>query len=168
MAPEYSGPTPSPGTTAPDRPSKVKVYSPRQVFLGTFLCGPLAGLWFIKCNFEALGRADLAARTIHWGSAISALILTLMPVLPTTFPPVLVPLVYSVLALFVAENYQVKSTALIDSDRYAAQSNWAVVRHGAIAFALLLAIAFAFIFCLTALGLIDLSSPLPTQGGGAV
>jgi hypothetical protein len=136
---------------------KVTVYSPRQVFVGTFLCGPLAGSWFIKCNYEALGKPDQAGKAIHWGSAISVMLLTLMPVLPENFPAVVLPLVYAFLAGYVAENFQVRSTEFGDSGQYVSQSNWAVARHGAIAFAILLGVAFGFIFCLSALGLIELA-----------
>jgi len=78
-----------------------------------------------------------------------------MPILPENFPAVLMPLVYAFLAGYVAENFQVRSTEFGDSGQYASQSNWAVARHGAIAFIILLGIAFGFIFCLSALGLIE-------------
>jgi len=148
----------SSGAGSPASPggSKLRIYSPRQVFLGTFLCGPLAGLWYIKCNFEALGRQDLSGKAIHWGSAISALIMVLMPVLPVDFPVFLMPLTYSFLAGYIAEIHQVNTTAIADSDRFAAHSNWTVAGNGAIAFAIVFVIAVGFIACLNSLGLIEL------------
>jgi hypothetical protein len=133
------------------------VYTPRQIFLGTFLCGPLAGLWFIKCNYEALGKPELAKKAIHWGSAASALILTLMPVLPVNFPAIVLPLAYALVARQVAESTQVPTSAFAGSGQYEAHSNWSVARHGAIAFTVLLAIAFVFILTLSSLGLIALA-----------
>lgn len=132
-------------------------YTPRQIFLGTFLCGPLAGLWFIKCNFEALGRPELAKRAVHWGAAASALILTLMPVLPANFPAIVMPLAYALIARYVAETFQVRTSAFDGSGKVQAHSNWSVARHGAIAFTVMLAIAFVFLLMLSSLGLIDLN-----------
>jgi hypothetical protein len=127
------------------------------VFLGTFLCGPLAGLWYIKCNYEALGRQDLSGKAIHWGSAISALIMVMMPFVPENFPVFLMPLAYSFLAGYVAEVHQVNTTALAGSDRFAAHSNWSCAGNGAIAFAVVFVIAVAYIYCLNSLGLIEIT-----------
>jgi hypothetical protein len=142
------------GSTRAAADSKRKVYSPRQVFLGTFLCGPLAGLWYVKCNYDALGRQDLSGQAIHWGSALTALITVLMPLVPPTFPVFLMPLAYAFLAGFIAEVHQVNTTALAGSDRFAAHSNWTAAGNGAIAFAIVLVIAVGYIYCLDRLGLI--------------
>jgi hypothetical protein len=46
---------------------KSKIYSPNQVGLGTFFGGPLAAVYFLKKNFDAVDNSATAEKTVIIG-----------------------------------------------------------------------------------------------------
>jgi len=104
-----------------------RLYSPNQIGGGSFLGGPFAAVYFVWANFRALGEQGRAAAAMLWGVVFVLVILAVLPFLPEKFPNIVVPVIYSVAARLVAENYQLKKQAIADSDQYDFQSTWKVV-----------------------------------------
>jgi hypothetical protein len=68
---------------APDKSADAKrVFSPAQGGIGTFVGGPIAGTYFLRANFQALGDAKRARLTTVWGVVVCVLILLVLPFLP--------------------------------------------------------------------------------------
>jgi hypothetical protein len=104
----------------------MKVYSPTQVALSTFLGGPIAMVYVLKKNFEVLENKRAAQTTVIWGSLLVALVVLILPFLPEQFPNLALPLAYGYAARMVAEKYQLSKGAIVASDRFEFQSNWKV------------------------------------------
>lgn len=133
-----------------------KLYTPAQIRAGSFLGGPIAAVYLLRENFRALDRGPEARTSLVWGVAFVAALMGLLPFLPTRFPNYVIPLLYSIAAGFVADKWQLRKQAIVDSGRYEIQSNWRVC-----GMALLLMIAFIVILaleiiCLVALGVMHL------------
>jgi len=109
-----------------------KLYSPTQVQAGALLGGPLAMIFVLKKNFDALGNKSGSKKTIIWGTVFIALILlalTLVLIFKDPFARhsnYLFPLLYSLAARQIAEKCQMSKQAILDSKEYEFRSNWNV------------------------------------------
>jgi hypothetical protein len=135
-----------------------KVYSPTQVKAGAFLGGPLTAVYLLKRNFDAMGKGDLAKRTLLLGLAFNLAFILVLPCLPSRFPNMVLPLAYSLLAGHLAETYQLKKQQILDSETFSFQSNWMVAGASLIGIVVFLAIAIAAAFLLASVGLMHLGS----------
>ena len=88
----YSPPT-APLADATD--SGAAFYSPRQIYVASFLGSPVAAAWFIHQNFMALGNRSRALRTLWLGFAATVAAFVVAFYLPDRYPHVLFPLLYS-------------------------------------------------------------------------
>ena len=110
----------------------VKLYSPTQVQASALLGGPVAMVFVLKNNFDALGNKSGSKKTIIWGAIFIALILlalTLGLIFREPFAGhsnYLFPLVYSLVARQIAEKCQMSKRAILDSKGYEFRSNWYV------------------------------------------
>jgi hypothetical protein len=135
---------------------KIKLYSPTQVTIGSFMGGPFASVYMLWQNFQSLGNRHAANRSLVWGAIFIVAVLVVIPILPERFPNSALPIAYSVGARFIAEKLQMTKQAIIESDRYGFQSNWNVFGTS-IGFLLAFAvIALAWVLALDALDLIKL------------
>jgi hypothetical protein len=133
-----------------------KLYTQTQIRAGSFLGGPIAAVYLLRENFRVLDRAPEARATVLWGVVVIAGILALLPFLPTRFPNYLIPLLYMFGAGYVADQWQLRKQAILDSGKYRIQSNWRVFGMSVlclIAFTLALVLE---MFVLVALGLVHL------------
>jgi hypothetical protein len=151
----YAPPSSAIGDNEPKAatPANAKLYTPAQIRAGSFLGGPIAAAYLLRGNFLVLDRGPEARTTVVWGVVFVAGLMALLPFLPTRFPNLIVPLLYSIAAGSVADKWQLQKQAIVDSGKYQIQSNWRVF-----GMALLFMIAFMLIvvleiFCLVALGL---------------
>jgi hypothetical protein len=72
------------------------LYSPRQIYVAAFLGSPIAAAWLIHRNFITLGNESRALRTLGLGFAATVVLAVVGFYLPSRFPNVLLPIVYSV------------------------------------------------------------------------
>lgn len=84
----------------PDAPSSVMpkfsaLYTPRQVFVASFLGGPLGGCLFMALNYVALSDEARAIRVLGLGIALTVVLIVGVPYLPDKWPNILAPLLYS-------------------------------------------------------------------------
>src|SRR5689334_12342096 len=83
--------------------SSMRLYTPDQHFLASFLGSPIAAAWIAAANYRVLGRQRAARDVIVWGAIATAVILVISYALPERFPNIVVPLAYSVLVRSLAQ-----------------------------------------------------------------
>jgi len=132
------------------------IYSPYQVFAGAFFGGPIAAVYLVWKNFEALGKESLARQTILWGSALVLAIVAILPALPENFSPYVLPAGFGGLALFIANQYQMKKQAIRESSEYGFASFWRVVAVVVLSLIAIFVLIIAYVLILWALGLMTL------------
>ncbi len=84
-----------PAAPVADIASAGTLYSPRQIYVASFLGSPIAAAWFIHRNFMTLGNESRALRTLWLGFAATVAVVIAGFYLPNHFPNVLLPIVYS-------------------------------------------------------------------------
>ncbi len=112
--------------------SKVKLYSPRQAYVGSFLGGPLAAMYVLKKNFDVLGNKSGSRKTLIWGGLLIAIYFVttgvfLVEAPSFNFPNYVLPIAYSLLTLGIVEKYQMSKKAILASPQYEIESNWRVL-----------------------------------------
>jgi hypothetical protein len=135
---------------------KVKIYSPLQVGIGSFLGGPIAAVFVLWKNFAALDKRLAATQTLIWGLVFLLVLLLVLPYLPDKFPNTAIPIAYSIGAVSVAKSFQMSKESIRDSEQYTFQSNWNVFGISIGFLVAFLAIAIGWIMGLDYLGLIRL------------
>ncbi len=93
--------------SGPEPPEK-KIYSASSIVLATFLGGPLTGAYLIAENYRAFNEFSRAVRTWIF-SVIGTLILFILffsSPLPSQIPPILIPLICTVIAQNIVRSYQ--------------------------------------------------------------
>jgi hypothetical protein len=135
---------------------KIKVYSPGQVAVGSFIGGPIAAIYVIKKNFDALGNKADASKTVLWGAVFVVFLLVLLPFLPDNFPNAALPVAYTLAAWRVAEKYQISRKALLEDSPYERHSNWNVFGISVGFLVLFLVIFIPWMFALISLGIIKI------------
>ena len=131
----------------------VKVYSPVQGGLGTFLGGPLAGAYFIRANFQAMGDARRAGLAAIWGIAICAVFILVVPFLPAKLIRSFVPILNVLGVKYLIEKMQFTKDQIASSGQFTFHSNWRVVGIALLGFLVLGAIGIAEFRVLVALGI---------------
>ncbi len=129
-----------------------QVYSPRQVYVGSFFGGPFAGLYFIKKNFDVLENKIGAKLSLLIGVICILGITGLIFVLPENFPNMLLPMLYSAFASGIAWQFQVSKEEEAVNEAYSFISNWSVVKVSLVAFVVYLSTLIALIFVASGLG----------------
>lgn len=127
-------------------------YTKFQILIGTFLGGPLAGIYFIKKNFDAMGDTAQAKKTVIIGLSLVAALLALLPVMPEFIPGVVYAIAYASTAQAI---YIQKQISLKDNPRY---SHWNVTLVVVISILVFVAIILPLIY------LYDMLGFLPDEG----
>lgn len=135
---------------------QIDIYSPYQVFAGAFFGGPIAAVYLVWKNFEALGKDSLARQTILWGSVLVLATVAILPGLPENFPPYILPALFGGLAFFIASQYQMKKEAIRGSNEYQFASFWRVVAVVVLSLIAVFVLIVAYLLILWALGLMKL------------
>lgn len=125
-----------------------RAYTQGQIFLGTFLGGPLAAIYFIKKNFDAMGDAKQSKQTIIIGLSLVAALLAILPFLPDFIPSVAYAAGYAAAAQAI---YIQKQATLKDSPRY---SHWNVALVALLSIVAFVAIIIPMIYVYYALGIV--------------
>lgn len=106
---------------------KKPVYSPAQAAFGTFLGGPLAGLYFLKSNYDAMKDGRGSKLTSVWGAVSLLAFVLLAPFTPERIPKFIFPLAMSWVIRLLVEKGQFSKEHIQSSAEYCFQSNWKVV-----------------------------------------
>ena len=132
-----------------------KIFSPLQIRTASFIGGPLAGIYFLKENFENLNRQEAAKKTLVFGLVFSVLLILILPFLSPRFPRMVLPLAYSFLAGHIAESQQLSKQAILDSADYEFGSGWKVVGVSVVSLLVFFVVAMAIILTLNFFGIVQ-------------
>ena len=119
------------------------VYSPTQAALGTFLGGPLAGLYYLKHNFRVLNRNEQEQQTVRYGGMFMVALLAVLPFIPEQVPGLPFAIAFVVVARMLVEKYQFSKQDIIDAPELDFQSNWLVMGVSIVSMLIFLAVSFA-------------------------
>ena len=115
-----------------DKSNSVPIFSPKQVFIGSYLCGPLAGLYYLKLNFKNMLAHKAERITLYGGVVFIVLFSILIFFIPENTPSLLLPLTYSGIALYISSEYQVNEEKEAFSEDFRFASIWVVAKIGII------------------------------------
>lgn len=101
-------------------------YSPRQIYAGSIVGGPIASLVYLSKNFSLMGKTHLVLPTRIVGLVFTVVVFVAVFFLPKNFPNFVIPAVYALLAQLIAEKHQVSKEEITSTDEYSFKSNWNV------------------------------------------
>ncbi len=128
-----------------DKRKKCVVYSPRQIFLGTALGGPLAAIYYLALNFRNMDNANGEQRVLMIGGALTFVLLLILLILPFNFPGIVLSLVFAFFASKISVKYQFNDQENLDG-KFDFQSNWLVFLVSIISAVVIIAAAFLILF----------------------
>ena len=108
-----------------------KVYSAFGVRIGTFIGGPLTGGYLLSQNFKAIGRADLARKTLMIVTIFTLAFLAMLAALPkevvNKIPGIVFPLLFVFLSNRLFDRYQKEAIEhILEKEEGTPISNWMV------------------------------------------
>lgn len=107
-----------------------KLYSKYQIYIATFIGGPLVGGYLMAHNFEVLGENEHAKKAKTYTIIVTLLLIALPSVLERllnfTFPTTSLSIVPTVLAIYFFRLYQDKKVDAAFARSVAKASFWAV------------------------------------------
>jgi hypothetical protein len=107
--------------------NKIRMYSPVQVGICSFVGGPIAAVFVLWKNFQSLDKNSLAKQTLAWGSLLTLLIFSTIPFLPEKFPNIVIPLAYTSFALAINRQHQMSKKDISASELHQVHSGWNVL-----------------------------------------
>jgi hypothetical protein len=125
-----------------------RAFSPGQGALGTFLGGPLAGTYYLRANYLAMGQPKRAWQATVYGIVASLGILALLPFLPEKTPNVVIPLAYAITVRLLIERGQLTKQTILEAKDWTFHSNWRVAGVAAIGLIVFAMLAAAGLFLL--------------------
>jgi hypothetical protein len=131
-----------------------KIFSPNQVLAAAFLGGPMAMVYVLWKNFQALENPHGMQQILFWGSIFVIALIVFSPLLPNSWLDFLIPFAYPLAAWSLAESFQMTKQAIADSQAYEFQSAWNVIAVSMIFLVAMIVVAFTWFFALVAAGLI--------------
>ncbi|NKZ38421.1 hypothetical protein HF690_05545 [Oleiagrimonas citrea] len=131
-----------------------RVYSPIQSSFAAFLGGPLAAIWCMRRNFQALGKAESVRKTSLYGALVMLAMFLVLPFLPDKFPSFVIPVITIGVTQTLVQRLQFTKQVIIESRTLDFHSNWLVVGVGLLAMVLTLAAFVACVFALQYLGIV--------------
>lgn len=144
----YSPPKSDTSQPASKSSDAKRAFSPGQGGLGTFLGGPLAGTYYVRANYLAMGQPRRARQATIYGVLVSLGILALLPFLPEKTPNILVPLAYAIAARLLIERGQLTKQQILDGKDWTFHSNGRVALVAVVGFVVFAMLAVAAIFML--------------------
>ncbi len=133
-----------------------KIYSPNQIAIGTFLGGPLAAIFFLKRNFDTLGKEELSKQTLKIGLVVSLIIIAILPYLPEATPSILIPMLYLFPTIMVVKTFQISKDEIMNAEEYSFQSSWKVFGISLGWMLVFLVASILFMFLLESVGMLNL------------
>lgn len=140
---------PSPSAHEPVQTGDVGLYTSRQAGVGTFLGGPLAGIYMLYLNFEAINEPDLAKSTLVIGGVCCLAMVVVLPFLPDRFPGPAFPVAYTMAMIRLMKHYQFDKNYIENSSGYACQSSGSAAAISLLGFVVLFVVAMAWMLAVS-------------------
>jgi hypothetical protein len=121
---------------------KRKIYSPNQVLAAAFLGGPIAMVYVLWKNFQALENPHGMQQILLWGSIFIIALMVFSPLLPNSWLDFVIPFAYPLAAWSLAESFQMTKQAIADSQDYEFQSAWNVIAVSMVFLVAMIVVAF--------------------------
>jgi len=101
--------------TPPDRPPAppVKLYSSKQIGVNTFFFGPIAAMFCLKHNFNAIDRRNMAQQIVAGSLVYTLLMAVVLYFLPEDFPSSIIPAVNLAIVLSITHSNGMKTEDLL-------------------------------------------------------
>ena len=127
----------------PNETQSRPAYSVQQITLATFLGGPLAGCWLLALNYRLFQQ-----RANAWIASVAGIpgtiaVVAISLVLPTWFPNIVLPVVYTLFMRGLADSLQ---GTMLEEHGGPPGSWWIVVGISLLCVALLFGAVFAFVW----------------------
>ena len=132
-----------------------------QIGVGTFLGGPIAAIYFLKMNFDALKEEELSKITLQVGAAIILAIIGIIiffnsPENDQGINPTMIISLYTLFSIIISIQYQMKKDEITKSAKYNFQSNWKVIGIGIVGNIFSFLAVFIPLFLLQSVGIINI------------
>jgi hypothetical protein len=121
----YAAPAAVVAESHADATGSIRLYSPMQAALGAFFGGPVAVVYFLSKNFDALGKPEGKRWTII-GGILGILLIVVLSIAVPQLPGLMFTLAYVLIAQSVTTKYQMTKVAIAESPVHAFHSNWRV------------------------------------------
>ena len=131
-----------------DKTNAVDIFSPRQIFLGSYLGGPVAALYYLKSNYKVLNNAVAEKNVLFAGGIFIVLLTVSLLYIPDNFPRLAIPLFYSGIALLISENLQINREKEATSKEYRFCSSWRVTKVAIISLVGYFVVAFGLLYAI--------------------
>ena len=73
----------------------MRFYTPRQIYLASFVGSPIAAAWFFSRNYAAMSERSKGIRAIWMGLLATILLFVISTYLPEKFPNTVLPIAWS-------------------------------------------------------------------------
>ncbi len=123
-------------------------FSPKQIYIGTFIGGPLAAAYYLSENFKLMEKVSLSTSCKILGTIFTMLIFGISFQLPDNFPNIIIPAAYSAISAGIAWHWQVTKEEAQAVESYGFQSNWKVAGISAVSLIITVASLLAVIMLL--------------------
>ena len=90
-----------------------KLYSSAQIGVGTFFFGPIAAMFYLKHNFNALDRRNMAQKVVAGGMLYALLMAVVLYFLPEDFADVVISAVNLTVVMLIIQNKGMKKEELL-------------------------------------------------------
>ena len=114
----------------------VPIYSPLQIFFGTFCFGPLAMLYFLWKNFQNMQLFTEARKVMFYGSIFVVVLATCLKLSPSSMSSLIigliVPFFYSLAALQISTSMQATKKDIKANTNWCMQSLWNIIIFGSL------------------------------------
>lgn len=124
-------------------------YTKGQILLGTFIGGPLAAIYFLKKNFDAMGDANQSQKTVKIGLILLVFLLVILPLLPEAIPSVAYSVAYAAATHTIYAHHQ--QTFLKNHPRF---SHWNTAGVAIAAIIIFMSILFPLVYLYYELGIL--------------
>ena len=134
----------------------VRVYSPNQVALATFIGSPIASAWLIGANFVAFGNSGAARKAWLWAGLTTAAITGVGALLPDGVPTSPIAIAYTLVARHLAEKFQARDIAAVLTGGGSQYSSWRAAGLGLVSLLGFMAVVVAVMLVLWGFGVVEL------------
>jgi hypothetical protein len=121
-----------------DGGNRKRVFSAWQAGIGTFVGGPLAGVYFLRTNLAAKGEPAQATAATVVGLLASLALMLGLPLVPDKVPSAAIPVIYASVVWELTGRMKLTRAQIAASEDLACHSGWRVAAVAVVALVLFL------------------------------
>jgi len=144
---------------------KTLLYSPNQILAAGFLGGPLACLYALKYNYDALANRQGAQAVVRWGVAFLIALASCLPFLQQSFPPFVLPVAYSFAARAIAQTTQRRREQIAGDENLDFIPTGRLIGSSVVCMLVFMLAVLVWLGVLAELGLVQLPDPAALEAG---